>query len=367
MTFTRQGERLKEIRARLGVSTREVAVLSKIIADAEGEKEFHISNSWLTQVENQNALPSIYKLFTLSCIYGVGLSDLLMIFGVDTRKATDYHLQIAPRRTHPFQVGSGRTDQPLEMPVRFDSNLDLNRTTLVPEEDVQLELFRRSKISGAYYGYIGFEDYTLYPMIRPGSVVQIDNRHTELATTLWQTEFDRPIYFLEFRNGYACGWCEREGEKLIVVPHPNSPVKTRTFSYPSEVEIVGRVIWVAMRIVQNGTGTQVSSGRQPSPLPESRAGLISNRTELPRKWRSRAVGKRKQVDPVARFHELINREISGKASMSELDDLREIEASLDQKDRKEMDSLEVTVQKRHEDLMRQLADLSAKLAALKSK
>jgi guanosine-3',5'-bis(diphosphate) 3'-pyrophosphohydrolase len=74
-----------------------------------------------------------------------------------------------------------------------------------------------------------------------------------------------------------------------------------------------------------------------------------------------------EVDPIARFHELINREMSGKASPSELDELRELETSLDEKDRQEMDSLEVKAQQRHEDLMRHLADLTAKLAALKSK
>src|SRR2546427_738819 len=170
----RPGDTLKEIRTRLGVSTRDVSILSKTIADAEGDKEFLISSPWLTQIENRDALPSIYKLFTLSSIYGVGIAELLMIFGVDTRKAMDYHLQIGPRKTHPFQVEGVGTDEPQSLPVNFDSALDLRRTALVPQHDVPVEVFRRLNFRGSHYGYIGLEDYTLYPMMRPGSVVQID-------------------------------------------------------------------------------------------------------------------------------------------------------------------------------------------------
>ncbi len=66
-------------------------------------------------------------------------------------------------------------------------------------------------------------DYTLYPLLRPGSFVQIDPRMRRIQPSRWRTEFDRPIYFLELRNGYACGWCEVQGNELALLPHPLSP------------------------------------------------------------------------------------------------------------------------------------------------
>ncbi len=60
------GERLKEIRSRLGITTRDVTDLSQKIAESEGNEEFQISNPWLTEIENSDAIPSIYKLFSLS-------------------------------------------------------------------------------------------------------------------------------------------------------------------------------------------------------------------------------------------------------------------------------------------------------------
>ena len=65
------GQRLKEVRTRLGITTREVADFSKTIADGERNDEFLVSGPWVTQIENEKAaLPSIYKLFTLASVYG---------------------------------------------------------------------------------------------------------------------------------------------------------------------------------------------------------------------------------------------------------------------------------------------------------
>jgi len=79
----RPGEQLRELRARLGVTTREVEECSRAIAGDHGNEEFYISNAWLTQLENKNSIPSIYKLFSLSVIYRTKFADLLGIFGID--------------------------------------------------------------------------------------------------------------------------------------------------------------------------------------------------------------------------------------------------------------------------------------------
>jgi hypothetical protein len=103
------------------------------------------------------------------------------------------------------------------------------------------------------YGYIGLNDYTMYPLIRPGSFVQIDGNQRKIKHGTWRTEFERPIYFVELREEYVCSWCEIKEGHLISIPYPNSPVEIRRFPYPREAEIVGRVTGVAMRIAEAGT------------------------------------------------------------------------------------------------------------------
>src|SRR6202023_652336 len=87
----------------------------------------------------------------------------------------------------------------------------------------------------------------------PGTFVQIDAQQTRVKKALakkggGQSQFARPIYFLDIRTGYACGWCEIKDGQLTLIPHPDSGEHTRTFRYPSEVEVVGRVTGIAMRI-----------------------------------------------------------------------------------------------------------------------
>ena len=84
------------------------------------------------------------------------------------------------------------------------------------------------------------------PLLPPGTYLQIDPKQNrvkkgppqqEAEPTLW----GRAIYFLDIRTGYVCGWCELKNGILTLVPHPNSGEQTRTFRYPLEAEVVGRV------------------------------------------------------------------------------------------------------------------------------
>src|SRR5436309_10536384 len=96
----RPGEQLKELRSRLGITTRDVTEKSQRIAEAEGNEEFCISNAWLTQIENTEATPSIYKLYSISTIYHVKFADLLLLFGVDLQKIGGHQIAMPLEQTH---------------------------------------------------------------------------------------------------------------------------------------------------------------------------------------------------------------------------------------------------------------------------
>jgi hypothetical protein len=80
--------------------------------------------------------------------------------------------------------------------------------------------------------------------------VQIDVNQRKVLAGPHHTMEDRPVYFVELRQGYACSWCEKKENLLVLVPHPLSPVKTRQLIHPREGEIVGRVTGVAMRLAE---------------------------------------------------------------------------------------------------------------------
>src|SRR5260370_9707828 len=82
----RPGERLRNIRTRLGLTTRDVEAYSRRISKAEENEDYCISSAWLTPVENTGSFPGVRKLFSLSVIYRQSFAGLLRLFGVDLSK-----------------------------------------------------------------------------------------------------------------------------------------------------------------------------------------------------------------------------------------------------------------------------------------
>ncbi len=259
MTSLRAGEQLRELRNRLGITTRDVEELSRTIGEDRANDEFYISNAWLTQLENKTSVPSIYKLFSLSVIYRTKFADLLALFGVDLDSSAHYQLSLPMQHTHLASLETPDPDKTITFPVRFDRGFSLEKTSLISRMvevwgEVPISLIQKLDVRNCQYGYIGMQDFMMYPLLRPGSFVQIDSQSNRTQPSEWRTEFDRPIYFIELRDGYACAWCEVRGSQLTLIPHPLSGCTTRQLAYPDEGEIIGQVSAVAMLLVASPDG-----------------------------------------------------------------------------------------------------------------
>lgn len=63
------GKRLKELRLQRGLSMREVVAASARLAAMRRRKDYFIPLSRLWEFETKNAVPSIFRLYSLSVIY----------------------------------------------------------------------------------------------------------------------------------------------------------------------------------------------------------------------------------------------------------------------------------------------------------
>jgi len=249
------GERLKELRVSLGLTTRDVQEKSQQIAEDRRSREYHISHAWVTDIENGKFTPSIYKFHTFSAIYNRRITELVSYYGLPIGDLGRYRTFIGVPKTHLLDTGSDLEIEKVSLPVQFKPEFRLEKTNLLARvvekwDEIPVGFLQHLDLRKSVYGYIGLEDYTLFPLIRPGSLVEIDANQRKISTEKWNTEFDRPIYFVELRNGYVCSWCQVDRGQLIVIPHPHSHQDVRRFDYPSQAEIVGRVTGVAMRIVR---------------------------------------------------------------------------------------------------------------------
>lgn len=250
----RAGDKLKELRGRLGLTTRNVEEKSLHIAEERHNREYYLSHAWVTDLENGKFTPSIYKFFTLSAIYHRTFTELLSYFGLRVADLSHYRTSIGVPKTHLLNSGTDLEAETVSLPVRLKPEFQLETTNLLARvvekwDQIPVGFLQHLDLRKSVYGYIGLQDYTLFPLIRPGSLVQIDASQQKIAVERWKTEFDRPIYFVELRDGYVCSWCQVDRGQLIVIPHPHSHQDVRRFDYPSQAEIVGRVTGVTMCIV----------------------------------------------------------------------------------------------------------------------
>jgi transcriptional regulator with XRE-family HTH domain len=248
------GNFLKHVRMQLQLGFRDVEELSSKIAACEHEARFYLSASRLAQIENDGEMPSHHKMFTLSAVYGLSFYEILNLYGVDPDRAHKYRGQLKLAATRPVSAELHNLEEKVTIPVRLDPSFKWEKTQLINRVvalwgEIPAAFLLECNPRRHMYAYVGLEDDTMFPLLRQGSLVMIDEKRHDVASGGWHNEYERPIYLVETHNGYLCGWCRVEGSEITVVPHPISSAPVRKFSLTTEADIIGQVVGVAMRLV----------------------------------------------------------------------------------------------------------------------
>lgn len=240
------GLTLRRVRQQWQLSLREVEERCLRFAQEKGNQSYQISASWLDRLEREEHDLTVNKLIVLAEIYNLPLEQFLRSEYLGDSQPGLLRQLSSPNATMLL------TEGPLEAQARYllpdivvpDQPPD-ETTLLAAENGPSLAPYRR--------GVIGKRDLTLDPMVPAGSIVQIDTRQRAISSRKdWTHEFRRPIYFLMTREAYVCGWCEldKSSDWLTLIPHPLSPASSRRWKYRTEIENLGRVIVVAIRLGQ---------------------------------------------------------------------------------------------------------------------
>jgi transcriptional regulator with XRE-family HTH domain len=248
------GQKLRRVRERLNLRVRDVEQASLKIADKYRNDDFTVLINRLSEIENRGLVPSMYKLYSLCAIYRLDFKEAMEWYGISLSSLpADSALASVPQ-THlvSFQAGS---EGEVLLPLSLDPGLDLRRTSYLSRMiqrwgKLPLLFLETLDLRQHRYGFIGTDDWFMYPLLQPGSFILVDESVHKITNSGWTSEFDRPIYFLEHRQGFACGWCTLKDDKLILQPHPASPCSPEIFRYPTDIDLVGQVTGVAMRLDQ---------------------------------------------------------------------------------------------------------------------
>jgi transcriptional regulator with XRE-family HTH domain len=243
------GNRLRILREQLGFTMRDVETSSQRIAKKHDNEEYEVPVSRLSDIETKGLIPSMYRVYTLAVVYRLDVRELLSWYGIDLEDISKDISVCEPPRTHRIEA----TGKAVNVPLKLDPSFDLRKTTnlgrMIEEWGiVPLAELQKLSMEDFTYGYVGTEDFTMFPLLMPGSFIQVDEKKNEVAEGVWRTEYERPIYFVETREGYLCSWVSVKGEAIILQPHPLSPAPVRILRHQREAEIIGQVVGFAMRL-----------------------------------------------------------------------------------------------------------------------
>jgi transcriptional regulator with XRE-family HTH domain len=245
------GSALRQMREKLGLTMRDVETASEKLARKRGNVGYFVPISRLSDVETKGITPSIYRLYALAIIYHGDFRHMLSLYGVELELEVSDLEVTSPPKSHLSQALS--TIELVNLPVRMDPSFDprktLNFGRMIEEwGTVPLKYLEQLSKSGFTYGYVGSEDLTMYPLLPPGSFIQVDESKNRVSEGGWNSEYERPIYFVETRDSHICCWCTVTGDNIILQPHPLSPVAPRIQQYPQDAEVIGQVVGVALRL-----------------------------------------------------------------------------------------------------------------------
>jgi hypothetical protein len=223
--------------------------LSRAIAEATGNPDFYLAHGTLADIE-AGGVPSIHKLFSLSCFLRIPYDDLLRVFGVNLGDATQFAPPTDPNETSLVPTGPWE-NRPFPFRLKFSPQFARDETTLLgpnPKEwpgfpdaafNLDAQRFR--------YALIGLKDDTMGEMLPPGSLVEVDTEQNVPQMFAWTALRSRPVYLTWHGDGHTCSWCQQERGELMLVPHPTSRQRIRIYKTPRDATVIGRIVaaWIS--------------------------------------------------------------------------------------------------------------------------
>lgn len=258
------GQQLRILRERLGFTLKDVELASLVLVQRYANGKYWIPQSRLSNIESKGVIPNIYRLQAFALIYRCSLPELLSWYGIEPGADP---VGVPPNN----YIARDLLPLSCDLPVNLDPLFDPKRTSylrrMIQEWGIRpLSGLRRLEQTGFTYAYLGSQDYTLYPLLLPGSFLQIDTNRTQIETGPWKSDLERPIYFFETHNEYLCGWCAMLSSKeLQLQPHHLSGLAARVYRFPNEIEVVGQVVGIATKLrsaMQNGSKELVTRREQ---------------------------------------------------------------------------------------------------------
>jgi hypothetical protein len=239
-------------RAKLGLSLREVARMSRDIARLLGDERYLVSPSSLSDYERFNAPPRhLHKAITLCSLCGLQFHVFLKAIGIVLAEAGSEPMpDHLARRVLDMKFVENSNDNDVSGGIGFLEEI-LKRCEEIP-------FFLRESI-GPFssledaslddFFWIGGEYDVLHPCLTNGLFALVNRRDKRPIHFTSKPAWQQPVYVILMRNGtYLCACCGIENGTLVIHPYSQQFRRSEHLRYHHDAEVVGRIVTVIRKL-----------------------------------------------------------------------------------------------------------------------
>jgi hypothetical protein len=108
---------------------------------------------------------------------------------------------------------------------------------------------------------IGLSDRMMWPLLPPGSLLQLDAKQKTVTNGNW-SEFERPIFLIEYRGRFYCCHAQRRGDTLRLISHQESPDPPAISVHAKEAKVRGQLTPIFRPLPTRGSITGRPSAKR---------------------------------------------------------------------------------------------------------
>jgi hypothetical protein len=99
---------------------------------------------------------------------------------------------------------------------------------------------------------IGLSDRMMWPLLPPGSLLQLNPKVRTIAGGSW-SEFERPVYLIEYRSRFYCCHAQQKGETLRLISHAESQASPSISVPIKEAKVRGQLTPIFRPLANRGS------------------------------------------------------------------------------------------------------------------
>jgi transcriptional regulator with XRE-family HTH domain len=238
------GVLIRSARLRSGLSLHEASERTRLVARVLRDGNYFCASATLSDLESGDLVPRhIHKWISVSAVYCISLAELTEAAGLPLE-----HTANKPSRMPQRSMGSSSVAAPPGSPF-------LQR---IADEFREIPFFLRKALPSYLelpalaiqdFFWAGATDDLAHPYLKNSAFLVVDSKSKTPALSTGSPMWAQPFYMLQLRGGKRLfAPCHVEDGTLVLRSCTTKAAEILRLHYPSQVEVLGKVIAVARRL-----------------------------------------------------------------------------------------------------------------------